>query len=54
MVNKIKLFFKRLFCKHEFTWCVKNEMFHCIRGETQYLVCLKCGKVKDTRFVEYE
>lgn len=54
MINKIKLFFKRLFCKHEFTWCVKNEMFHCISGETQYLVCLKCGKVKDTRFVEYE
>lgn len=44
MINKIKLFFKRLFCKHEFTWCVKNEMFHCISGETQYLVCLKCGK----------
>lgn len=54
MINKIKLFFKRLFCKHEFTWCVKNEMFHCISGETQYLVCLKCGKVKDTRFVKYE
>jgi hypothetical protein len=47
MINKIKLFFKRLFCKHEFTWCVKNEMFHCISGETQYLVCLKCGKVQD-------
>lgn len=54
MINKIKLFFKRLFCKHEFTWCVKNDMFHCISGETQYLVCLKCGKVKDTRFVKYE
>lgn len=54
MINKIKLFFKRLFCKHEFTWCVKNEMFHCISGETQYLVCLKCGKVKDTRFVKFD
>ena len=39
---------------YELTWCVKNEMFHCISGETQYLVCLKCGKVKDTRFVEFE
>ena len=54
MINKIKWFFKRLFCKHEFTWCVKNEMFQCISGETQYLVCLKCGKVKDTRFVKYD
>ena len=49
MINKIKWFFKRLFCKHEF-----NEMFHSLRGETQYLVCLKCGKVKDTRFVEFD
>lgn len=39
MINKIKWFFKRLFCKHEFTWCLKNEMFHSLRGETQYLVC---------------
>ena len=54
MINKIKWFFKRYFCKHEFTWCVKNEMFHSLRGETQYLVCLKCGKVKDTRFVEFD
>lgn len=54
MINKIKWFFKRLFCKHEFTWCVKNEMFHSLRGETQYFVCLKCGKVKDTRFVEFD
>ena len=54
MINKIKLFFKRLFCKHEFTWCVKNEMFHCISGETQYLVCLKCGKVKDTRYIKFD
>ena len=54
MINKIKWFFKRLFCKHEFTWCVKNDMFQCISGETQYLVCLKCGKVKDTRFVKYD
>lgn len=42
MINKIKLFFKRLFCKHEFTWCVKNEM------------CLKCGKVKDTRYIKFD
>lgn len=54
MINKIKLFFKRLFCKHEFTWCVKNEMFHCISGETRYLVCLKCGKVKDTRYIKFD
>lgn len=54
MISKIKWFFKRLFCKHEFTWCVKNEMFYNLRGETQFLVCLKCGKVKDTRFVEFE
>lgn len=60
MINKIKLFFKKLFCKHEFTWCVKNEMFHCISGETQYLVCLKCGKkdilkalIQKFQFVKY-
>ena len=54
MMNRIKQFFKRLFCKHEFSWCRKVEKFHCISGETQYLVCQKCGKIKDTRFIRYD
>ena len=54
MMNRIKQFFKGLFCKHEFSWCRKVEKFHCISGETQYLVCQKCGKIKDTRFIRYD
>lgn len=45
---------KQLFCKHNFEWCEKVEEFHCISGQTQYLVCRKCGKVKDTVFIKYD
>ena len=54
MIDKIKCFFKRLLCKHEFTWCRKNDKFFSLSGETQYLVCLKCGKVKDTRYIKFD
>lgn len=47
-------FFKRLFCRHHYQWCRKIELFHNLSGETQYYVCEKCGKIKDTRFVRYD
>lgn len=53
-MNEIKLFFKRLFCKHEFSWCRRITLFQSISGETHYLVCQKCGKIKDTKFYMYE
>lgn len=53
-MNKIKQFFKQLFCKHEFDWFVRNTKFQCISGQTQYLRCPKCGKVKQEVFVKYD
>lgn len=53
----VKQFPKQLFCKHEYEWCRKvapagKILFQNIDGETHYLVCQKCGKVKDTMFVK--
>lgn len=45
---------KKLFCKHNYNWCRKIEKYSCISGETHYLVCDKCGKIKDTRFISYD
>lgn len=50
-------FLKQLFCKHEYEWCKKvaptgKITFSNLGGETHYLVCQKCGKVKDTMFVK--
>lgn len=44
---------KQLFCRHEYMWCRKIERYQCISGETHYLVCKKCGKVKESRFIKY-
>lgn len=52
-MSKIKMFFKQLFCKHECEWCRKLEKFSCISGERQYYICKKCGKITDSRFIEY-
>ena len=50
-------FLKQLFCKHEYEWCKKvaptgKIAFSNLDGETHYLVCQKCGKVKDTMFIK--
>lgn len=50
----MKRLFERLFCKHDYKWCRKIDKFFLLSGERQYLVCMKCGKVKDTRFFSYE
>lgn len=52
MIEKIKQFF----CKHQYSWYVEapKSGFRNISGETRYLVCDKCGKVKSSYFAEYE
>lgn len=52
MIKSIRQFF----CRHrKATWCIKtpvsNTVFFNLSGEQQYLVCDKCGKVLDTRFM---
>lgn len=54
MMDGIRQFFHRLFCKHKYIWCRKIEPYHCISGERLYFVCQKCGKIKDTRFIKYD
>jgi hypothetical protein len=41
----------QLFCKHEGAWFRKKQMFFNLRGETQYKICTKCGKVLNAVFV---
>ena len=48
----MKLMIKRLFCRHDYQWCRKIQSFSGLHGERIYLVCQKCGKVKDTMFLE--
>lgn len=50
----IKTRIKQRFCSHEAQWMRKNDMFFNLRGETHYLVCKKCGKILDERFMEYD
>lgn len=50
----MKLFIKRLFCKHQWDICRKNEPFACISGEQLYRRCKKCGKVEKHIFRVYE
>lgn len=45
---------KQLFCKHEYRWCTRSELFFNLSGETRYLVCKKCGKIKDSMFIKYD
>lgn len=56
-MNKLFQKIKQLFCKHEYHWCReegKIDKFCVISGETYYLVCSKCGKIKDTMFSKYQ
>ena len=54
LINKIKCLFKKPSCEHEFAWCRRIEKYQCISGERHYLVCLKCGKVADSRIIKYD
>ena len=45
-MNKIKNFFKQLFCKHDYAWATYGGLFFNLSGETRFLACRKCGKVK--------
>lgn len=47
----MKLMIKQLFCKHDYQWCRKIQSFSALNGECVYLVCQKCGKVKDSMFL---
>jgi hypothetical protein len=53
MINK-KSWIKQLFCKHKFVQATKISQFQCISGETVYIVCEHCGKIKGSYFREYE
>lgn len=44
---------KQLFCKHDYAWCRKVGQYHRISGETHYLVCQKCGKIKREIDIKY-
>jgi len=44
-----------LFCKHKYVEMVEiGTRFQCINGERVFIICEKCGKVKDSYFREYE
>ena len=46
---------KKIFCKHNYDWSRRIEIHGLISGERHcYLVCDKCGKMKDTRFISYD
>lgn len=51
---RVITFIKRLFCKHEYEVCRKNEPFACISGEQLYKRCKKCGKVKEWIWYRFE
>ena len=55
-MKNIKLILKKSFCKHEYQEMKKvdTSKYMCISGEEIYIVCKKCGKVKDSYFREYE
>jgi hypothetical protein len=51
MITKIK----QLFCKHKYVEMREiSKTYQCISGERIYIVCEKCGKIKDSYFREYE
>ena len=43
-----------LFCKHKYVEMVAITPFKTISSERIYIVCEKCGKVKDSYFRKYE
>lgn len=45
---------RQTFCNHDPVWMRKNTLFYNLRGEEHYLVCRKCEKILDKRFVEYD
>lgn len=47
-------FFKRLFCKHEYKWQQKVELYSALSGFEKYYRCPKCGKIKKREWVGYE
>lgn len=47
-------FIKKILCKHEYKWCRKSEDYYSLNGEYHYLVCSKCGKVKDKMWVKFD
>ena len=53
-MKNIKLILKQTFCKHEYQEMKKvdTSKYMCISGEEIYIVCKKCGKVKDSYFRE--
>ena len=55
-MKNIKLILKQTFCKHEYQEMKKVDTRKDmgISGEEIYIVCKKCGKVKDSYFREYE
>lgn len=62
MLKKIKEIFRKKerplthnhVCEHEWEICKKAEPFMSLRGEQLYKRCLKCGKVEEYIFREYE
>lgn len=51
--------FRQLFCKHDYVTGElqsSNNMyqFHNISGEQITTICVKCGKIKNSYFREYE
>lgn len=53
LVSWEKGFIKKLFCKHDYKY-YKDGNSLLASGEYQYLICSKCGKLKDKVFLEYE
>ena len=51
---RIKDEIKQLFCKHKYVEMKENSIYKVISGDTIYIVCEKCGKVKASYFRRYE
>lgn len=43
-MNKIIIYFKRLFCKHEY---IEKIIYLISNGKNKKIYCKKCGKVKE-------
>lgn len=53
-VNNPKSKLAQLFCRHKADWYRKEDTFRMLNGERHYLICEKCGKIMDTRFIPYD
>ena len=50
-------FLKRLFCEHSWKPLVREEpdqLFHNLRGDKIQYVCIRCGKLGEEDFWEFE